>query len=69
LGNWIIDSDADNWVFNSPGGIERREARFNGAAFTPHRHDTYAIGITLAGFQAFDYRGSSRRSLPGHRMK
>lgn len=59
------DGDADNWVFSSSGGIDRIEARFSGAAFTPHRHDTYAIGITLAGVQAFDYRGASRHSLPG----
>ena len=57
--------DADNWVFRSSGGIERIEARFNGAAFAPHRHDTYAIGITVAGVQTFDYRGASRHSLPG----
>ena len=29
-------------------GIERLKARFPGRAFAPHRHDTYAIGITLA---------------------
>lgn len=58
-------ADADNWVFRSSGGIDRIEARFNGAAFAPHRHDTYAIGITLAGVQTFDYRGASRHSLPG----
>ncbi|WP_331459548.1 AraC family ligand binding domain-containing protein, partial [Nonomuraea sp. SBT364] len=23
----------------------------------PHRHDTYAIGITLTGVQTFRYRG------------
>lgn len=58
-------ADADNWVLRSSGGIDRIEARFNGAAFAPHRHDTYAIGITLAGVQTFDYRGVSRHSLPG----
>jgi AraC-like DNA-binding protein len=46
-------------------GIERLEAHFRGAAFAPHRHDTYAIGITLAGVQAFRYRGARRRCLPG----
>jgi AraC-like DNA-binding protein len=53
------------WVFRSSGGIDRVEARFKGAAFAPHRHDTYAIGITLAGVQTFDYRGATRHSLPG----
>ncbi|HLW93443.1 MAG TPA: AraC family transcriptional regulator [Roseiarcus sp.] len=46
-------------------GIERIEARFFGAAFEPHRHDTYAIGVTLGGVQTFHYRGARRVSLPG----
>lgn len=58
-------ADADNWVFRSAGGIDRIEARFKGAAFAPHRHDTYAIGITLDGIQTFNYRGTVRHSLPG----
>lgn len=56
---------ADNWVFRSAGALDRIEARFEGVAFAPHRHDTYAIGVTLAGVQTFDYRGSTRHSLPG----
>ena len=47
------------------GGIERLEARFPGRAFAPHRHDTYAVGVTLSGVQAFRYRGVLRRCLPG----
>lgn len=58
-----LDQD---WVKRAPGAADRIEARFSGAAFAPHRHDTYAIGITLAGVQTFDYRGATRRSLPGH---
>ncbi|MBR0643890.1 AraC family transcriptional regulator [Roseomonas hellenica] len=46
-------------------GIERIEARFFGDAFTPHRHDTYALGVTLDGVQRFRYRGEERHSLPG----
>src|SRR5260370_8649895 len=46
-------------------GIERLEAHFVGQAFAPHRHDTYAIGVTLAGVQTFRYRGEQRTSLPG----
>jgi AraC-like DNA-binding protein len=46
-------------------GIERIEARFFGNAFTPHRHDTYALGVTLDGVQRFRYRGEERHSLPG----
>ena len=46
-------------------GIERLEAHFYGRAFAPHRHDTYAIGITLSGVQTFRYRGAARHCLPG----
>ena len=49
----------------SSGGVERIEARFFGAAYARHRHDTYAIGVTLAGVQTFWYRGAQRVSLPG----
>jgi AraC-like DNA-binding protein len=54
-------------IFTGEGcdGIERLEARFRGQAFSPHRHDTYAIGITLAGVQTFHYRGETRHCLPG----
>ena len=47
------------------GGLELLEAWFEGQAFSRHRHDTYAIGVTDAGVQAFDYRGRVERSLPG----
>ena len=47
-------------------GIERMEARFHGNGFSPHRHDTYALGVTLSGVQTFHYRGASRTSLPGN---
>ena len=40
-------------------GIARMQARFKGFTFSPHRHDTYAVGITTHGVQAFDYRGVS----------
>lgn len=47
-------------------GIERIEAFFRGYAYDPHRHDTYAFGLTLSGVQSFDYRGERRDSLGGH---
>ena len=47
-------------------GIERIEARFRGKGFEPHRHDTYALGVTMAGIQTFRYRGASRFSPPGN---
>jgi AraC-like DNA-binding protein len=46
-------------------GIERLEAQFRSRAFSPHRHDSYAIGITLSGVQTFHYRGEARHCLPG----
>lgn len=46
-------------------GIEWASAFFRGLAFSPHRHDTYAIGYTTAGVQAFDYRGEGHRSCAG----
>lgn len=46
-------------------GIERVQAFFTGRAFEPHRHDTYAIGVTTRGVQTFRYRGVRRRCLPG----
>ena len=47
-------------------GVERIEARFHGNAFSPHRHDTYALGLTLHGVQTFRYRGTKRFSSPGN---
>lgn len=45
-------------------GLERAEVYLS-TAFEPHRHDTYAIGITTAGVQTFRYRGSRQVCLPG----
>jgi AraC-like DNA-binding protein len=41
------------------------EAWFQGAAYRRHRHDTYAIGVTESGVQAFGYRGATHVSTPG----
>jgi AraC-like DNA-binding protein len=49
-------------------GMERIEAYFGGKAYGLHRHDTYAIGRTMAGVQSFSYRRAMRHSLPGHTM-
>ena len=54
-----------NWLIQAPGDIDRIEACFTGVAYGPHRHDTYAVGVTLGGIQTFDYRGAARHSLPG----
>jgi AraC-like DNA-binding protein len=49
----------------SAPGIERAEVFLAGLRFEPHRHDTYALGITTAGVQEFRYRGRRRICLPG----
>jgi AraC-like DNA-binding protein len=58
-------STADIRVGKGSDGIERIEAFFPSHGFSPHRHDTYAIGITLSGVQTFRYRGQQRYCLPG----
>jgi AraC-like DNA-binding protein len=52
-------------IGSGTSGIERLEAHFYGPAFSPHRHDTYAIGITLSGLQSFRFRGAQWHCLPG----
>lgn len=66
LGRLCVDA-AENCVISAPDcvGMERIEARFHGSAFDLHRHDTYAIGVTLHGVQTFRYRGATHHSLPG----
>src|SRR4051812_35558187 len=46
-------------------GLERAAVRLSACRFEPHRHDTYAIGVTTYGVQTFRYRGSRRTCLPG----
>jgi AraC-like DNA-binding protein len=46
-------------------GVELFRARLRGRPFSRHRHDVYAIGVTEEGVQAFGYRGTVERSLPG----
>ncbi|KAA0020490.1 AraC family transcriptional regulator [Salinicola corii] len=61
----MADNSADWCIVASPSRIERLEARFQGHAYDTHRHDTFAIGITLDGVQSFHYRRDYRHSLPG----
>jgi AraC-like DNA-binding protein len=59
-----------DWVRHAKAidGIERIEARLHGKAYAMHRHDTYAIGLTMSGVQSFHYRRNRRNSLPGNTM-
>jgi AraC-like DNA-binding protein len=63
----LCDSAAADWIKIAPScpGLERVEACFSGHAFDPHRHDTYAIGLTIHGVQSFGYRGASLQSVAG----
>ncbi|MEE8302840.1 MAG: AraC family transcriptional regulator [Candidatus Tectomicrobia bacterium] len=56
--DWMRSTDAVH-------GIELLAAWFQGYAYHKHRHDTYAIGLTAIGVQAFDYRGAAEISTPG----
>lgn len=46
-------------------GVERFDAAVAGRGFAPHRHDCYAVGLTLRGVQRFRYRGATWNGLPG----
>jgi AraC-like DNA-binding protein len=61
------ESEAD-WLRSAAlyPGVELFEAWFRGSAYRKHRHDTYAIGVTETGLQAFVYRGATHRSAPGN---
>ncbi|GAB2179634.1 AraC family ligand binding domain-containing protein [Dongia sp. agr-C8] len=60
---------ADFLTTDSPmPGLERLEARFQGHAYDLHRHETYAIGLTLDGAQGFRYRGAAQVSRTGQIM-
>jgi AraC-like DNA-binding protein len=59
----------DQIRFESPhAGLQRLTARFGGHAYDLHRHETYAVGLTLWGAQSFNYRGSLRTSGSGQVM-
>jgi AraC-like DNA-binding protein len=50
------------------GGLQRLAARFGGHAYDLHRHETYAVGLTLWGAQSFHYRGALCTSAAGQVM-
>ncbi len=59
----------DEIRFDDPrDGLQRLAARFGAHAYGLHRHETYAIGLTLWGAQAFRYRGALRTSRGGQVM-
>jgi AraC-like DNA-binding protein len=62
-----VDAMKENWmqVRAVQAGVELAAARFVDHRFSPHRHDTYAVGCTLGGVQSFDYLGAVHHSLAG----
>jgi AraC-like DNA-binding protein len=59
----------DQIRFDEPqAGLVRLAARFGGHAYDLHRHETYAVGLTLWGAQSFHYRGSLQTSRGGQVM-
>ena len=59
----------DQIRFDEPrSGVQRLAARFGGHAYDLHRHETYAVGLTLWGAQSFQYRGGMRTSGAGQVM-
>src|ERR1041384_2784741 len=46
-------------------GIEALAARFYGHAYDRHFHDSFAVGLTEDGHQAFHVRGARHVSTPG----
>jgi AraC-like DNA-binding protein len=61
-----LERSCERIRFGAPApGVQRAEVVLRASRFEPHRHDTYALGITLRGVQAFGYRGTRRICLAG----
>jgi AraC-like DNA-binding protein len=62
-----VDAMKENWmqVRTVQTGVELAAARFEDHRFSPHRHDTYAVGCTVGGVQSFSYLGAGHHSLAG----
>lgn len=61
--------DGDQIRFDEPhAALQRLAARFGGHAYDLHRHETYAVGLTLWGAQSFHYRGALQTSSGGQVM-
>jgi AraC-like DNA-binding protein len=55
-------------IDQAQAGLQRLSARFGGHAYDLHRHETYAVGLTVWGAQSFHYRGNLQTSLAGQVM-
>jgi AraC-like DNA-binding protein len=64
-----MDEACDHIRFDEPhASLQRLAARFGGHAYDLHRHETYAVGLTLWGAQSFHYRGALQTSRGGQVM-
>lgn len=61
----MLDLDRQSWIKWHGGTLPWVDAYLQRFQFSRHAHDTYAIALTLAGVQAFDYRGETRHSQAG----
>lgn len=56
----------DRIRFDEPhAGLQRLAERFGGHAYNLHRHETYGVGLTTRGVQAFHYGGERQASRAG----
>jgi len=46
------------WRARRFGDLECLKARFSRHSYAPHAHDTFALGVIVAGAEAFHYRGA-----------
>jgi len=46
-------------------GLCRMEVFLRSYQYSLHRHDSYAIGVTVSGVQCFSYRGAAHRAVRG----
>lgn len=60
----------DDKIYNQyhTNTLETLEAFFSGHAYDSHRHDTFAVGLTLSGIQSFHYGGCVQHNIPGSTM-
>ncbi|MCC4309143.1 AraC family transcriptional regulator [Alcanivorax marinus] len=66
-----VSSNSENWVRfarDRDTGIETIRAHFEGHAYDPHWHDTYAVGVTEQGVQRFHVGRVRHESVPGRAM-
>ena len=59
------DESATLWRMPRHYGLECLSARFRRHRYAPHTHDTYVIGVIVAGCETFRCRGARHYAGPG----